>query len=158
MDTFDTTRILSKEMFARLQAVFIRMVGDNGRLDARGLKSIFDMFGASYTDADVMDLVVEMDPRNKSLDFTDFVTVMTRPLDDDVLDDLRDVFTVLDRHSRGYVDADDLAVAMATVVNTPISSITVRAYTALLKLKSALCSRLMRALPSPAPPRPLRWS
>jgi len=97
MDTLDTMRILPKELLARLQAIFDRLSGAGGRLDARGLKTALDTIGAHYTDSDVMDLVIEIDPRTKSLDFTDFISVMTRPLDDNVQQDLEDVYALLDR-------------------------------------------------------------
>ncbi|KAG8463934.1 hypothetical protein KFE25_000102 [Diacronema lutheri] len=126
MDTLDAARVLPKMTLERLQALFDRLSDQKGRLDARGLKAVLDMVGVNFTDSDVADLVIEMDPRNKSLDFTDFVSVIMRPLDDDVLDDLRDVFDVLDRNKRGFVDAEDLRAAMESIINTPVSLLTAK--------------------------------
>lgn len=126
MDTFDASAVVPKETLVRLRAIFDRMCGQNGRLDACGLKSVFDMLGANFSESDVMDLVVEADPHNKALDFTDFLTMMRRPLDDNVLDDLRDAFATFDRKGRGYLEAHDLSAAMADVINTPVSALTVR--------------------------------
>ncbi|KAJ1627051.1 hypothetical protein T492DRAFT_1146476 [Pavlovales sp. CCMP2436] len=130
MDTLDTMRILPKELLARLQAIFDRLSGAGGRLDARGLKTALDTIGAHYTDSDVMDLVIEIDPRTKSLDFTDFISVMTRPLDDNVQQDLEDVYALLDRQKRGFVDAEDIRAAMADMINTPVSRLTAKEYLA----------------------------
>jgi len=136
MDTLDAARVLPKMTLERLQALFDRLSDQKGRLDARGLKAVLDMVGVNFTDSDVADLVIEMDPRNKSLDFTDFVSVIMRPLDDDVLDDLRDVFDVLDRNKRGFVDAEDLRAAMESIINTPVSLLTVRASARRVRVKS----------------------
>jgi Ca2+-binding EF-hand superfamily protein len=126
MDVLEDARVLPKDQVARLEAIYEQVCGPSGRIDARGLKSVLDMIGANFSDSDVMDLVVEMDPRNKTLDFTDFLTIMTRPLDDDVVKDLEDAFDVLDRHNRGAVDSEDLRSVLSAVINTDISSLTVR--------------------------------
>jgi Ca2+-binding EF-hand superfamily protein len=142
MDTLDVTRVLKQDSLDRLQNIFERMADSSGRLSAKSLKAIFDMMGANYTLSDVMDLVVEMDPRNRAIDFTDFVAIMTRPLDDNVLDDLKDAFSVLDRQKRGYVDAEDVRAVMAEVVNTQVSLLTVGAGTC-----GATARRMSQTLP-----------
>lgn len=145
MDVLDPMRVLPADQVARLQAIYDQVSGPSGRIDARGLKSVLDMIGANLSDSDVMDLVIEMDPRNKTLDFFDFLSIMTRPLGDDVGKDLEDAFSVLDRQNRGAVDAEDLRSVLSAVLNTDISSLTVSA-------RAARAPRL-RAVRSPR----VRW-
>lgn len=126
-DTLNVMRVVPDEVLRRLQRLYDRLCGPSGRVDAQGLKAVLGTLGANFTDADVADLLVEMDPQNKTLDFTDFVTVMCRPLDDDVLEDLRDAYNVLDRQQRGGIDGADVRGVLGEFVNTHVSQMAVRA-------------------------------
>ncbi|ORY49126.1 calmodulin [Rhizoclosmatium globosum] len=89
----------------------------DGRITAIELGTVMRSLGQHPTDAELKDLMNEVDEdRNGTIEFDEFLRLMARKLkDSDSEEELKSAFKVFDEDGNGFISADELRHVMANL-------------------------------------------
>mmetsp|Transcript_32925 Transcript_32925/g.72304 ORF Transcript_32925/g.72304 Transcript_32925/m.72304 type:complete len:146 (+) Transcript_32925:414-851(+) len=114
---------LRQEEVGQLRAIFDAFDHDSdGLLDKDEVSAILVRFGLVLTEAEVLDVVTELNPMVRKLPFEDFVAVACRPMkEDDIQAEVMQTFSFF-AADESEVTASSLHAAMATL-GLPVSTL-----------------------------------
>jgi len=102
---------LSEEQVAEFRESFLSFNKDgDGLINTRDLGRIMQAIGQNHSEADLRDMIADVDRTNKgAVDFSDFLVMMTRVKRHiDPKEQIREAFRVFDRDGNGYIGHTDL--------------------------------------------------
>ena len=108
--------ILTEEQTNEFKEVYDRFLNDENTIYARDLGNVMRALGKSPTEAEVQDMIFEVDADgNGTIGFFEFCTLMIRMMkDSDIEDELLEIFKVFDRDGNGSVSPAELRYTMTT--------------------------------------------
>uniref|UniRef100_A0A6M2DWA1 Putative calmodulin n=1 Tax=Xenopsylla cheopis TaxID=163159 RepID=A0A6M2DWA1_XENCH len=104
-----------KQQFRSAFAVFDK--DGDGKITARELGEVMRSLGQNPTEAEIIDMINDIDTDNSGfIDFDEFCIMMTKMLaSKDVAEDLKAAFKVFDRDGNGFIDASELRYIMTNL-------------------------------------------
>ncbi|CAG9323448.1 unnamed protein product [Blepharisma stoltei] len=110
---------LTEEQLAELKEAFSLFDKDgNGQITTRELGTVMRSIGQNPTEGELQDIINEVDHNgNGTVDFPEFVTLMAKRMvpSADPMEEIMEAFRAFDRDGSGFITADELKQAMATL-------------------------------------------
>ena len=116
-------RPLTDEQISEFKQAFSLFDKDgDGAITSKELGTVMQLLGQSPTETELQDMINEVDDDgNGTIDFTEFLNMMARKMQDTDSDDdeynmaLKEAFKVFDKDGKGFISAADVKQVMASL-------------------------------------------
>merc|ERR1711915_347326 len=100
---------LTEEQIAEFKEAFSLFDKDGkGTITTKELGTVMRSLGQNITQAELQDLINEVEANNRTIDFPEFLTMMARKMKDNTSEEeIRNAFRVFDKDDRGFISVSE---------------------------------------------------